>query len=176
MSCWKVLDSILLIWLCCRPLSRNTHTHTYKMCNPSFETFACVRWCRGLNYSHLLQRRAAVKTGQMLYLVVGQLPVTIHKAHKQWPAVDYSVGNHGPDEVIWVCVQLCECDRTIVWWVIGCHSKVKCFGAQSVSLSGGVLPLLFPPSCMSTYRTLRRGSCSHRSGGRAESPARVSVL
>lgn len=30
------------------------------------------------------------------------------------------------------------------WVIVGCHSKVKCFGAQSVSLSGGGLPLLFP--------------------------------
>lgn len=25
-SCWKVLDSILLIWLCCSPLLRKIHT------------------------------------------------------------------------------------------------------------------------------------------------------
>lgn len=31
------------------------------------------------------------------------------------------------------------------WVIVGCHSKVKCFEAQSVSLSGGGgLPLLFP--------------------------------
>lgn len=59
-----------------------THTQYIKCGNGSIESdMRAVVW--GLNDSHLLQRRAAVKAGQMLYLVVGQLPATIHKAHKQ---------------------------------------------------------------------------------------------
>lgn len=64
--------------------SAKTHTHTQYI---KWKWKRCVRYvCGGvvgLNYAHLLQRRAAVKAGQMLDLVVGQLPATMHKAHKQ---------------------------------------------------------------------------------------------
>lgn len=73
-----------------------------------------VELCWGLNHSHLLQCRAVVKAGQILYLVVRQLPTTMHKAHTQsthkhsdqlWI---YSVGNYGGDRIIWVNSRLCE--------------------------------------------------------------------
>lgn len=89
----------------------------------------CMRWCRGLNYSHLLQRRAAVKAGQMLYLVVGQLPATIHKAHKQWPAVIAAWEMTAPARIF-----RCRFSSVSVtgqsfcgWvgWVIGFHSTVS---------------------------------------------------
>lgn len=117
--------------------SVETHTHTHtqyiKCTNGSVESD--MPWGWGLNYSHLLQRRAAVKAGQMLYLVVGQLTATIHKAHKQWPAVIAawemtasarvsgcrfsSVSMAGQSFCGWL-------DFTVQW-------LNKCFGAQSAS-------------------------------------------
>lgn len=116
-SCWKVLDSILLIWLCCSPLLRNTYRHTMQNVQGNrmlILMHMCVQLCWGLNHSHLLQCRAVVKAGQILYLVVRQLPTTMHKAHTQsthkhsdqlWI---YSVGNYGVDRIIWVNSRLCE--------------------------------------------------------------------
>lgn len=144
----------------------------------------CVRWCQGLSYSHLLQRRAAVKAGQMLYLVVGQLPATIHKAHKQWAAVIAAWEMMAPARVFGYRFSSVSMTGQSfcgwVGWVIGFHSTViKQMHWGSVGISSlffFLVPLCVPLVCTYTHSTLRRGSCSHRSGGSAESPARVSVL
>ena len=56
-SCWKVLDSILLIWLCCSPLLRKIHiginTHNSKCAGKQKQKklilmHMCMRLCWGL--------------------------------------------------------------------------------------------------------------------------------
>lgn len=140
----------------------------------------CVQLCCGLNNSHLLQWRAVVKARQMLYLVVRQLPTTIHKAYINtgtscgfiaWEIMGVT-GLFGRT-VSSVSKAIQQDNNFLRLWGGWLDFIVQILAVGHDSQQS--LPLT-SPACMCTHSTLRRGSCSQRSRGRAERPARVNVL
>lgn len=129
----------------------------------------CVQLCWGLNYSHLLQWGAAVKAGQMLYLVVRQLPTTIHK-RSQWPAVDLWRGklwgwrNNFSEQST---LRAKRFSRTIIfrvlgWWLEFCNAVIVhmlCLGHDSQQCAS-VFLLLSPP-CVCVLTALWGETAAH---------------
>lgn len=125
LSCWKVLDSILLILLCCRPLGvggwgvGGIAIHEYSNAKKHCEYFGF--WCM---HVHIflsrevlltsLEVRSSNKNWADPLFGCETAPCNTKSAHTQsthkhsdqmWI---YSVGNYGGDRIIWVNSWHCE--------------------------------------------------------------------
>lgn len=127
----------------------------------------CMQLGCGLNYSHLLQRRAVVKARQMLYLVVRQLPTTIHKAYINtgtscgfiaWEIMGVT-GLFGLTvSSVSKAIQQDNHFFGVVGWAIGFHCTNSCCGARlstvCISLSASHFPCVYVYSQHSEARQL----------------------